>query len=296
MFHKNSDRVGRLGSRCLLLLLAALPAVSGAAPQATPSAPKYYQQPDGWGSHRWGDPISSFNNLPLAEPLLVESSIGGAAVRRTDASLIWQDRCDQLPNNPCAFDAKAYRDLPTLKPRYHLVLQYRNEKQGFRAGYALLHPVTHFFCVSWIDRPKRVPDDLGERLRYCGVRLDFQSETEEQLASLPEELVTTYEHVLRHLLRNYGPPVFYRGRVIVRDADKPEPALRDFKAKYRWCTDLDPVMAPKCDVRMSLRFDKATGVGSLLIAAPDLADFAASQRASDPKKNSALYEEIWGKK
>ncbi|HEY5808514.1 MAG TPA: hypothetical protein VIT67_11125 [Povalibacter sp.] len=276
---------------------------------ASPGARKplrYYEQPAGFAGHQWGDPLLSFKNLPLTTPLDVEMSretgqpdpgadsyvrcVGATFSRGDDGSL-------GGGFGSCNVEATlASMQRPTHAPDFHLIMQFRNDDQGFRlTPDFIVHPVTHYFCMHWDDETKRPPSNVADRLSYCGVRLDFTSETTEQLASQPAAHVSNYEHLLRYVLRHYGPPLNYQGRVIVLDAEQAQqaqPGLRKFPAKYRWCTDKDPIMAPKCDVKMVLSFDSNTGRGSWLIGASPLQSFALTQAGPALGKRGPLYYEL----
>ncbi|HEY5808515.1 MAG TPA: hypothetical protein VIT67_11130 [Povalibacter sp.] len=291
------------GGQRVLLLVASL--MLWTAPQAAPTAvqapvtakaPKYYQQPTGFGGHQWDDPLLSFDRLPTGTPSSVEVARDSARFEE-DQELI---RCTGMSGDSCDLSSTLARKRRVLgEPKFNLMMTFINDDQAFRvAGDFMLHPVTHFFCLSWLDsasRPKP-PRDVARHLEYCGVRLEFTSETPEQLDARPAEYVANYEHLLRYVVLRYGPPLHYKGRVIVVDAEQAargEPGLRKFPRRYRWCTELDSIMAPKCDVNMVLNFDPATGKGALIMATPELQEFARTQRGPALGKPGPLFNEIF---
>ncbi len=256
------------------------------APAAKRLPPKYYEQPDGFGGRKWGDPMKSFKGLRTA--LTVDASWGHRSLR-TNPFLCLPDlegTCDGLV-------ALKFLGPSDQRRALTIVSQNQIEGQGFRMAGVTLHPVTHFFCGQWNELLRYAPKDLDERMGYCGVRLEFQSETEQALATLPAEHVTQYQRVLRYLILTYGKPFGYHGLVTVYDEGSDRPARRKFPRRYRWCTSLDSIFAPKCNVKMTLTFDAESGKGSLLIAAPPLIQFASAQLPGPRGVPSALYQELF---
>lgn len=270
---------------------------ANATAQHVEPPPKYYQQPKGFGAHQWGDALQSFSNLSIGEPVAVEASRDGPDNTATERfSPCFQQVLNQQAQ-PCDIVSYVARlGTPARHTNMHLIMQYRNAQQGFRInGDVLLHPVTHFFCTDWEGDGKRPPADMAQRMKYCGIRLAFTSETTDELSAQPREYVSRYERLLRHIVRTYGPPYGYKGRVIVSDAEQVlqgDPGLREFQPKYRWCTDLDSIMAPKCDVKMIMSFNATTGEGSLLMAAPSLQSFARAQAGEGHVPHGDLYYEL----
>jgi hypothetical protein len=252
-----------------------------------PVTPEYYQQPDGFGGRKWGDALLSFDRLNV-QPVGVDASF-------TDGGDVSPHfRCVQVGTEPCDLTATIAR-MPLRNPHaYILVSQHRVDNQGFRMAGVTLHPVTHFFCARWREFLEKAPPNVANDMRYCGIRLEFESENIEQLATLPADHVTPYQHVLRHMVRTHGRPYAYKGQVHVESVDdKTREARREFPRRYRWCTDYDSIFAPKCNVKISLTFDVETGKGSILMAAPLLHQFAASQRGESQGKRGPLYHEIF---
>jgi hypothetical protein len=257
---------------------------SASSPSRIP--PKYYQQPDGFGGRKWGDPLLSFERLSI-HPVAIDASYSDGG----DVSPHF--RCIQVGENTCDLTA-TIAGIPARQPHaYILVTQHRIEDQGFRIAGVTMYPVTHFFCARWREFLKGAPPDVASKMQYCGIRLEFESANLEQLATLPPDHVTGYQHVLRYMVLTYGRPFGYKGQVRVESiGDSVREARREFPHRYRWCTDLDSIFAPKCDVKISLTFDVETGKGSILMSAPLLHQFATSQQGDLPGKRGALYHEI----
>ncbi len=256
------------------------------AENALRAPPKYYEQPSGFGGHQWGEPFASFERLGTA--ISVEASWDDG--KRLDDHF----QCFYLPNGTCDIDAVVrWAAMQRRRSALTLVSQHRIEAQGFRVAGVMMHPVTHFFCGQWRELLEKAPPDLDKRMGYCGIRLEFESESREALESLPADHVTQYQKLLRHLILEHGKPYGYRGHVSVYDeSDAKRAARREFPPRYRWCTHFDSIFAPKCDVKMALTFDAGSGKGSLLIAAPALVQFALARRSEDGRTHNPLYYEL----
>jgi hypothetical protein len=257
-----------------------------ASRQAPRSPPKYYQQPSGFADHKWGDPFATFKGLGTA--ITVEASWDDG--KRLDDHF----QCVRTADGTCDMNAIVrWANTQGQRSVLTLVSQHRIEAQGFRLSGVTMYPVTHFFCGQWRELLKKAPPGLEKRMGYCGMRLEFESENQQALADLPADHVTQYQELLRHLILTYGKPYGYRGNVSVSDAqDSTRSARREFPARYRWCTSLDSIFAPKCDVKMTLAFDAESGKGSLLIAAAALVQFATAQRSEDGRTHGALFYEL----
>jgi len=247
--------------------------------------PKYYRQPEGFGGRKWGEPLKAFNGLGTA--FSVEAAWGHR---------VWHNRFLCIPNAAGGCDFNSF--LASLAPvdlsrTLTIVSQHQIEGQGFRMAGVTLHPVTHFFCGQWKELLQSAPKDLEDRMGYCGIRLEFESENEQALATLPPDHVTQYQRILRHLIQTYGKPPGYRGHVTVYDSDTRITARREFPRRYRWCTNLEPILAPKCNVKMTLTFDVESGKGSILMATPPLIQFASAQPEGSRGLPSPLYQELF---
>ena len=106
-----------------------------------------------------------------------------------------------------------------------MLSEYAIPDQGFRfdgedAGITI-HPVVYEFCANWDSTKKKVPPNFDALNKFCGMRLQFQSETREELRKLPADHVTVYDRMLEHLLVKYGRPDRFvrRGQVIIETKD-----------------------------------------------------------------------------
>lgn len=256
---------------------------------ATPSVrvpPKHYEQPSGFGGHRWGDRFDSFKGLGSAHSIDAAWDDG----KRLDNHF----QCIYTTDGTCDINAVVrWANNQRTRSLLTLVSQHRIDAQGFRIAGVTTYPITHYFCGQWRELLEAAPPDLEQRMGYCGIRLDFESENRSTLETLPNDHVTHYQRLLRHLILTYGKPYGYKGNVSVYDAnDSTRAARREFPSRYRWCTKLDSIFAPKCDVKMTLTFEAESGRGSLLMAAAPLVQFAEAQRSEDGRARGALFYEL----
>lgn len=279
-------------TRILLLLIGAALVVSASAEEnagelpSTRAPPKYYEQPSGFGGHQWGERFAAFDGLGTAMSIEAAWNDG----KQLDDHF----QCIRMPDGSCDINAVVrWANTQNRRALLTLVSEHRIEAQGFRIAGVTAYPITHYFCGQWRELLETAPSDLEERMKYCGIRLQFESENRQTLATLPNDHVTQYQKLLRYLILTYGKPYGYRGRVSVYDADDSKgSARREFPPRYRWCTKLDSIFAPKCDVKMTLSFDAESGAGSLLIAAAPLVQFAEAQRSEDGRERGALFYEL----
>src|SRR4051812_24273134 len=221
----------------MLVVMTATSAVTGSradspGPLATTASapkvpPKYYQEPKSYAGHQWGEALLTFKRLNIT-PLAVNAAYADGKPVSVDF------KCVPVGDQPCDL----YSTLDSVRQKTHgrgfyLVAQYQVSDQGFRvAGGALFYPVTYFFCARWDDVQHHAPAKVAERMRYCGVRLNFESESKDALVSLPKTQVTQYEMIIRHLLLTYGKPHDFPSRALVIVQEHPEDsepaALRDF--------------------------------------------------------------------
>ncbi len=255
-----------------------------------------YRAPTGFAGYKWDQPFKSFDRLKQS-PVTVQLAYSEGKVTRMDFmcspsfSSQGMDACD------------LQSALSTLHQRvsgrgYQLFTEFVVDGQGFRYGSAntVLYPVTYQFCGSWREGGKAPPDVL-DRLKLCGVRMVFKSETYEELKALSPDHVTTYEHLLSDLIAQYGDPEGYSrfGHVTVKGAEGQysDPHERTFQT-WRWCRPIDRDIAPKCEASITFGFNPDSGNGAILFATRPVWEFAYarenSQRGGDP-----MYKFMHGK-
>lgn len=252
---------------------------------------KKYMPPEGFAGHRWGDLRSSFSRLP-AEPL----GIGAA----------WMNPVVTEQRITCIGICDANQVLLSLWQKregggFYVLSEYAIEGQGFQYGddaRVRFHPVVYQFCANWDSTKKEPPADFDAINKFCGVRLMFQSETREQLARLPAEHVTTYDHVLERLVERFGRPagLMRRGKVVIETLDGESSSAADRKFRvYRWCPAFDRRLHTDCTASVVLTLDPATGVGTVLYSTPLLWEFAYA-RENNGFKGDRLFRMLHARK
>ncbi len=279
---------------CLVAMLLALPGASDAR-----SARLKYQPPEGFAGSKWGDLRRTFARLP-AEPL----GVGAAYMLPVEKQQSFT--CVPLvPTGPitgavggCDFQATLLR----LRKEYegggfYVLSEYVIPDQGFRMGNeqdgVLVHPVVYQFCANWQDsiRNKEPPPKFDDINRFCGMRLQFQSETREKLAKLPADHGTVYDRMLKQLIERFGEPSGYlrRGRVVIEteEGDSSAESERKFSI-YRWCPASGIGLKPDCPASVVLSINPATGVGTVLYSTPLLWEYAAARETN--RKGDRLFK------
>jgi hypothetical protein len=243
-----------------------------------------YVAPDGFAEFRWGDLRSKFTRLP-------ESPIGVGAAWMARKEKPQEFTCiTTMTMGPtggldgCDINVTLQQARKSFDGGGTYVLsEYSLEGQGFRFGDAdpvTLYPVVFQFCANWSGgKGKRMdlPQNFDDLNKFCGVRLLFDSETREQLRSLPADHVTNYDRVLKKLLAKFGRPDGFmkRGRVVIEtlDGDSDNPSERRFSI-WRWCPALDRGLKTECTASVTLSLDPTTGKGSVLYSTPLLWEYA----------------------
>lgn len=281
-----------------------------AALAADPPAKVKYVAPEGFAGQKWGDLRSAFDRLPEA-PI----GVGAAWMRQKEKDQTFS--C--VPSSPpagsqisgatggCDFQAtllQLRRNFEGTGGAY-VLSEYAIEGQGFRFGEGdaavVLHPVVYQFCANWgasASKRAEMPPKFDELNKFCGMRFMFQSETREQVRSLPEDTETTYDRVLGLLLAKYGRPEGYlrRGRVLIEtiEGDSTDAADRRFNI-WRWCPAKGDGFRTNCHASVVLTLDPTTGVGTVLYSAPLLWEYAWA-REHFGFKGDRLYKMLQARK
>jgi len=247
-----------------------------------------YVAPEGFAGHKWGDLRSSFDRLP-------ETPIGvGAGWMRSIERQTADGACVPIgmpgPTmsgavGGCDFAATLLRLRKTFEGGGTYVLsEYTIEGQGFRFGDEAtgvqLHPVIYEFCANWPGPTSKrgvEPPNFDALNKFCGMRFLFQSETRDQLRTLPPDHVTAYDRVLERLLAKYGRPHGYlrRGQVLIEtvEGDSADVADRKFSI-WRWCPAVGNGLKTTCAASVTLSLEPSTGQGTVLYATPLLWEYA----------------------
>lgn len=263
-----------------------------------------YVPPTGFAGHAWGELRRDFDRLP-EEPL----GVGAAYILPREK----QGTFMCVPGRPsggtmsgavdgCDFQATLLRIRKEYEGGgFYVLSEYVIPDQGFRMGDerdgVVLHPVVYQFCANWSENVKKKdpPPDFDDINRFCGMRLQFQSESREELAKLPADHVTVYDRMLKLLRDKYGPPANFarRGKVVIETEEGESANAADRKfAIYRWCPATDGFHT-KCEASIVLSINPVTGLGTVLYSTPLLWEFAYARDTNH--KGDRLYQLLHAK-
>jgi hypothetical protein len=262
-----NDRAGILNG---LLLVIGLLALAPMLPAADKPKRVKYVPPEGFAGYTWGDLRRSFDRLP-DEPL----GIGAA----------WMNPVVTEQRITCIGNFDVHEVLQSLWEKregggFYVLSEYAIEGQGFQYGTddrVKFHPVVYQFCANWDSTKKVPPPDFDGINKFCGVKLLFQSETRAQLANLPADHQTNYDHVLEKLVSRFGRPAGFirRGKVVIETLEGESTNAVDRKFRvYRWCPAFDRRLHTDCNASVVLSLEPTTGVGTVLYSTPLLWEFA----------------------
>ena len=278
----------------LVLFLALAPTFTTAADK-----PKHvkYVPPEGFSGHTWGDLRGSFDRLP-AEPL----GVGAAYILPHEKAVTFT--C-VVTAGGCDFQKtldRIYREYEG--GGFYVLSEYAIPDQGFRMGDekdgVVLHPVVYQFCANWHASigKKAPPPNFEDINKFCGMRLEFQVETREELAKLPVDHVTVYDRMLEQLVERFGQPAGYvrRGKVLIETKEgESESAFGRKFSIYRWCPAGGDGFHTDCKASVVLSIDPTTGQGTVLYSAPLLWEFA-NAREINGYKGEKLYKMLHARK
>ena len=278
--------------------MAALPLV--ATPAHAEDKPKKvkYVPPEGFAGRTWGESRSSFDRLPQ-EPI----GVGAAYILPHEKSVTFN--CELSADGGCDFQ----KTLDSIYRKYegggfYVLSEYAIPDQGFRMGDekdgVVLHPAVYQFCANWHASigKKASPPNFDEINKFCGMRLEFQVETREELAKLPVDHITVYDRMLKQLVKRFGEPAGYvrRGKVLIetKEGESESAFGRKFRA-YRWCPAGGDGFHTDCKASVVLSIDPTTGQGTVLYSAPLLWEFA-NARETDGFKGEKLFKMLHARK
>jgi len=291
-----NSRLGNSIVPPLLTLFLALSSTLSAAADK-PGRVKYVP-PEGFAGHRWGDLLSSFKRLP-AEPL----GVGAAYILPHEKASTFT--CVVSTDGGCDFQKtldRIYREYEG--GGFYVLSEYAIPDQGFRMGDekdgVVLHPVVYQFCANWHAAigKKAPPPNFDDVNKFCGMRLEFQVETREELAKLPVDHVTVYDRILERLVEKFGQPAGYvrRGKVLIETKEgESETAFGRKFSIYRWCPAGGDGFHTDCKASVVLSIDPTTGQGTVLYSAPTLWEFA-NARETNGYKGEKLYKMLHARK
>ena len=273
-----------------------------------------YEAPDGFNGRQWGSPLAAFDKFG-AEPLSV-----GAAWTRGKITDVSYNCVMTNPVMASAGDAQASTagggpqvaststetcDAANSRQRervegggFHVLMEHRVESQGFRYGTegVLMYPVVYQFCAKWDSVKKDLPPDFNERVKFCGMRLMFKGETDEELAALKGDALTKYDRVLDALIDRFGRPFHFekRGRVVIEAMDGEGTIIggeRQYKT-WRWCPPADRALATSCAASIVLAYDAQKRWGYVFYSTPSVWQYAYARENGDFKGDD-LYRLLY---
>jgi hypothetical protein len=277
-----------------LLLTAAM------AAQAADDPKVKYVPPAGFGDHSWGDPLTGpgFSKVPL-KAIGVGAAWMQPTQRETSYTCVPASASGPQMNGAtggCDFQAT----LLTMRQRsrgggYHVLSEYTVDDQGARYGdgpdAVLLHPVIYQFCAKWESPKREVPANFEEMSKFCGVRLTFKTETNDELRKLPADHVSNYDRVLSKLVARFGQPDKFsrRGKVIIETMED-DIAYREERQNraWRWCPASESGSHTSCRASVVLSLEPDTGVATVLYSTPQLWQFAYA-RENNGYKGDKLF-------
>ena len=258
------------------------------------SEPVRYRGPAGFQGNPWGKPLSAFKHFER-DPLYVQTAASRGKTTFVDM------KCVARAMSGCDLEAS----LQTLQQKvegegFHALAEYYVDAQGLQFGEpgAVLFPLFYQFCARWGGVSMRVPPDIQDKMKFCGMRMLFRSETLKEIRAHDDaEHVTNYDRILRQLIGMHGEPEGYvkRGRVIIHaPGEKIEQARERRFDEWRWCslrTDRD--IAPGCQSSIVFAFDATTGWGVVLYVTRPIWEFAYARHQGGAEDDS-LFKLLHG--
>jgi hypothetical protein len=227
-----------------------------------------FHPPTGFNGRAWGDGLSAFKGVRLWR--------ANTAMESTGKVVEFRDAYGQRLEGEGSFALAEY--------------YFDRDRNPWVAQHVDLFIISYLFCSRW--QGPYLPRTVKSRLKLCGARLMFRSETLEQRAARGDS-DTNFDRLLRQLIALHGAPEGFQrsGRITVETEDQrlttPEKPTPDF-IRYRWCGVTEPAVRPSCEATVTLAFDARTGAGTVLYATPQMYDYAyARHRTSD--ENNELY-------
>jgi hypothetical protein len=286
----------------VVILLASVKAAGAPAAAEAPN----YVAPTGFGTKHWGDPLNGFEQFVDAEPFSMSGSWTRGKTTERDFNCIMTtpvlpsateaqaagSSMLALPTEACDLGSSSMRNKVEGRG-FHVLVEHRNESQGFRFGGkdgVLLYPVIFQFCAKWDSLKVEEPPNFKELVKFCGMRLMFRGETDEELAALPAGEQTRFDQVLDFLIAQYGRPERFqkRGRVeIEAEGGAAVVGERRYRTS-RWCPPRDRDIATKCDASVVLAYDGVKRWGYVLYSSPAVWEYAFA-RESSGFKGEYLY-------
>jgi hypothetical protein len=255
-----------------------------------------YQPPTGFNGHRWGEPLTAFHGLKL---LAAHAALVSPGKVENLHLMCKPDRAGrgERQNNLdiCYYDGQVEGAGSFAEAEYY----FKYDRNPWAAEKIQLSTITYLFCAQW--QGSVLPHDLKKRLTLCAVRVTFRNEPQKHAAANADEK-SNLDRVLRQLTSQHGEPPHYEhsGRITIETDEQhlttPEGPERDY-VRYRWCgvPDLAPKLYPSCPATVTLVFDAAPDLGTVLYAAPPLYGYAYARHVLG-QENDELYVLLSGRR
>ncbi len=248
-----------------------------------------YHPPIGFGGYTWDTPLGQFQRL-VPDPVYVRIAYSAGVTKEFDFD---------------CFQAVGYKSLCSELEGdgFHALAEYFVDGQGFRIsdpehpGKAILFPITYQFCAKWNGLSPKLDGDALQRLKLCGARLHFRSETalQEQQIGDPDYL-TSASRILDWLIANHGAPKGFerQGRVVVKFGDQsPEARRKARHENWYWCNPKVDEPTPRCSASVVYTFNPETGLGQVLYLTPQVWMYAHARRFGG-SEDDPLYRVLHG--
>jgi len=284
-----------------LLLAIALSAHAGDKPKRVK-----YVAPDGFNGHVWGELLTSadFARVPLKA-----IGVGAAWMRPLQKQLDFT--CVPTGGMDSQMGAVGGCDLQSTLNSirrtfegggFYVLTEYTIEDQGARFGSdkdaVMMYPIIYQFCANWDSTKRELPPKFDELNKFCGVRLIFETETQEELRGLPADHVTNYDRVLDKLIAKFGKPDRFvrRGQVVIETLEGESTGQKERKFRvWRWCPARDRGLHTSCAASVVLSLEPATGAATVLYSTPLLWEFAYA-RENNGYKGDKLFKLLHARK
>jgi hypothetical protein len=246
-----------------------------------------YRPPSGFNGHAWQTPLANFNGL-VPDPISVRIANSAGAYTTFDV-----DR-----------NTGEVLDKELSGAGSHAVAEYFVDSQGFRVtngkGKTVLFPVSYQFCAHWNEGPRKLFDNMLERLKLCGVRLYFKEEADRTAQQVDENYQSHFDRILQWLIDSHGDPEGYvrRGTVRVLEVEpSPQQVPQERATRYqewRWCPPKGLEIAPQCSASILLSFDSQTRIGLVLYVTEPVWKYAYARQYGG-SEGDPLYKLLHGR-
>ena len=261
--------------------------------QFAPAAPASdYRVPTGFNGHEWGE---AFAELPGIKLWHANTARGGQGLA-TD----YQLHCIQTTTSECDPVLSSTDQTIESAGSFALAEYYLNvDSNPWASSGVKLYTISYLYCAS--SRNDYVPSPIKKHLRLCGSRVIFKSDALAELAKRSEGFQSNFDRIVHRLIADYGEPPGYElhGKITIQSAtgdditstatpDKPEYVV------YRWCGVPLPLrhVRPECNATVTLEFEATHGVGTVLLATPEVYDFAYAIHGVGDQNND-LYRLLY---